>query len=330
MLDYSDTSLVAQWIRDEIREIGPGRLSRQGLLGRAAADRLRAGVRAGSLSAPGGRANMTPQSTFLVVAPIADGQRAELRALPGHHDHRGRAWPIPRTARSVRPLRPAALRALRDPRPDTLDDIGVYGGEPQPWTVSLAFLGDCDGDADSFVDELVARASRGCAASSRTARLRPSTDLLAWMLAHAARTTASYVNWSGRTVRQVREEAALQRALIGRARELGGDPRGPPGPLRTAAAASCGAEQRQRPPDADAPEQPTPLGWRSRNLVDLIGVPVAARRPAPLLLIAAPLLLFCSARARRRPRDRAASGRARIARSRPSRTTMSPTSSRPG
>ena len=24
MLDYSDTSLVAQWIRDEIREVSPG------------------------------------------------------------------------------------------------------------------------------------------------------------------------------------------------------------------------------------------------------------------------------------------------------------------
>ena len=24
MLDYSDTSLLAHWIRDEIREVGPG------------------------------------------------------------------------------------------------------------------------------------------------------------------------------------------------------------------------------------------------------------------------------------------------------------------
>ena len=32
VLDYSETSLVAQWIRDEIREVAPAHLSRQGLL----------------------------------------------------------------------------------------------------------------------------------------------------------------------------------------------------------------------------------------------------------------------------------------------------------
>ena len=33
VLDYSETSLVAHWIRDEIRQIAPGLLSRQGVLG---------------------------------------------------------------------------------------------------------------------------------------------------------------------------------------------------------------------------------------------------------------------------------------------------------
>ena len=50
VLDYSETSLVAHWIRDEIREIAPGHLSRQGLLGQAAADRLRAAVQVTHLS----------------------------------------------------------------------------------------------------------------------------------------------------------------------------------------------------------------------------------------------------------------------------------------
>ena len=54
--------------------------------------------------------------------------------------------------------------------PQTLDDIGVYGGQPPPWPASLAFLGDCDGDAA----ELRRRAGRrrpspGCAGSSPTA-----------------------------------------------------------------------------------------------------------------------------------------------------------------
>src|SRR6185295_2273853 len=38
-------------------------------------------------------------------------------------------------------------------------------------------------------------------------------DLLAWMRARQTPPTAIYVNWIGRTVRQVREEAALHEAL---------------------------------------------------------------------------------------------------------------------
>ena len=45
VLDYSETSMVAHWIRDEIRLIEPpGPLSRQGVLGQGAADRFRAAV----------------------------------------------------------------------------------------------------------------------------------------------------------------------------------------------------------------------------------------------------------------------------------------------
>ena len=45
VLDYSETSMVAHWIRDEIRLIQPpGLYSGQGLLGQDAADRLLAAV----------------------------------------------------------------------------------------------------------------------------------------------------------------------------------------------------------------------------------------------------------------------------------------------
>ena len=40
-----------------------------------------------------------------------------------------------------------------------------------------------------------------------------NADLLAWMLAHDAPSAALYVNWVGRSVQQVRQESALQRAL---------------------------------------------------------------------------------------------------------------------
>src|SRR5690606_3537206 len=42
----------------------------------------------------------------------------------------------------------------------------------------------------------------------------PNVDLLAWMQRHERRSAANYVNWIGRTVRQVREEQALHLALL--------------------------------------------------------------------------------------------------------------------
>ena len=44
VLDYSETSLLAHWIRDEIRLIGPGLYLGKVYWGKAAADRFRAAV----------------------------------------------------------------------------------------------------------------------------------------------------------------------------------------------------------------------------------------------------------------------------------------------
>jgi len=106
------------------------------------------------------------------------------------------------------------------------------------------------------------------------------------------RPTASYVNWIGRTVRQIREEAALRDALIGRARQLGGEsPPVSPSRLRdqllefVRAEAAAGRLTLSR-------EQPTPPDWRARNLAHLIGVPLALIALAPFLVIASPVLLF--------------------------------------
>ena len=112
------------------------------------------------------------------------------------------------------------------------------------------------------------------------------------MLAHTARPTASYVNWIGRTVRQIREEAALREALIGRARELGGGSSPlPPARLRDELLEFVRAETAARRLTL-SPEEPTPPDWRVRNLAHLIGVPLVLLVLAPFLVIASPVLLF--------------------------------------
>ena len=236
---------------------------------------------------------MTPQSTFMVVAPIADGRRAELEALLTSMNS------VSCMADPANGLVPfGSFDRLHFARfvildPQTLGDIGVYGGQPPPWTASLAFLGDCDGDADSLVDELVAQAEPGLRRIfSHCRNFGPTTDLRHWMLAHTARPTASYVNWIGRTVRQIREEAALREALIGRARELGGGSSPlPPARLRDELLEFVRAETAARRLTL-SPEEPTPPDWRARNLAHLIGVPLVLLVLAPFLVIASPVLLF--------------------------------------
>ena len=57
--------------------------------------------------------------------------------------------------------------------------------------------------------------ARACARSSRTvAGFRPTPILRQWMHQHAVTPAATYVNWIGRTVLQIREDAALRAALI--------------------------------------------------------------------------------------------------------------------
>jgi hypothetical protein len=110
------------------------------------------------------------------------------------------------------------------------------------------------------------------------------------MLAHERPPAASYVNWVGRTVRQVREESALQRALAAKVR-------------REPAATGAEAQQRRRELIAfveaeknagrltlTAPE-PTPLAWQIANIANWIGVPLAGLVVLPVLLVLLPLLL---------------------------------------
>src|SRR5262249_36268781 len=96
----------------------------------------------------------------------------------------------------------------------TVADNEVYGLPRPVYPRYLGFLGDVDGDGDDFLREVAARAPDGlgrlfscCEGFTR------ETDLVSWMKAHDAPASASYVNWRGRTVRRVREEAALRDAI---------------------------------------------------------------------------------------------------------------------
>ena len=158
---------------------------------------------------------MTPQSPFMVVAPVAEGQEADLRALlasmnalPGMADPENALVPFGRFER----LHVARFLVLEAP---TADDIVVYDIPPSPWPTSLVFLGDCDGPAEAFLAELVERAGPGLRRIFAFCRdFSADDDLLDWMRRHERHPSANYVNWIGRTVLQVQEEQALRATLV--------------------------------------------------------------------------------------------------------------------
>jgi hypothetical protein len=79
--------------------------------------------------------------------------------------------------------------------------------------IYLCFMADCDGSAD----ELLARMARGLPGLKEIFNhcegFDPQGDMLAWLKARTVKPSAHYVNWVGRSVNQIGEEACLQRHL---------------------------------------------------------------------------------------------------------------------
>lgn len=236
---------------------------------------------------------MTPQSNFMVLAPIIPERETELRQLldsmnraPGQADSNNSLLPFA----EFDTLHFARFVILDD---KTTEDVRVYGLNPRIYPLYLAFLGDVDGDANAFLDKLSKRAGKGLGKIfSCCEGFAPDTDLLAWMKQHDAPAIAAYVNWRGRTVRRIREEAALYEALENYLDQnhsnLGGLP---PGEVHEKLRSFVGAEQSAGRLSLSR-ERATPIGWQIKNLLHMIGVPLLGLLLAPLLLVLAPFYIF--------------------------------------
>ena len=228
---------------------------------------------------------MTPQSSFFVLAPVTPQREAELRGLlAAMNDGPGRLradGAIPFS--QLEKLHYARLLIVDD---KTVGDNQVYGVPPPVYPLYLVFLGDVDGDGDAFLAEAASRAASGLSAVfSCCDGFTPGQNLLAWMLAHSVPPAANYVNWRGRTVRRVREDAALRDALDAyvqrRAVELQGlSSSEVHRKLRMLAGEDIAAGRIVL-----SPEEPTPLAWRVRNLLHLIGVPLIFLLLSPVLIV---------------------------------------------
>ena len=235
---------------------------------------------------------MTPQSHFMVVAPLAVGCEPGLRTLlesmniqPGMADRLGALLPFGLFER----LHFARLVLLDD---ELQADMTTYGLPRPHLPTCLAFMGDCDGPARAFLADLAQRAGDGLRrVFSHCEGFVATGDLLAWMLAHDRPLAASYVNWVGRSVQQIRQESALQRALAGRV---------PRGALASGADAQRIRRELLAFVDAEvragrlalSPPEATPPGWQVAKLVNLLAVPLIGLLALPVLILLLPLLVY--------------------------------------
>lgn len=231
---------------------------------------------------------MTPQSNFMVSAPILPKRESELRAMletmnevPGMAAPENTLFPFARFPR----LHVARFVILNDmtltdlPPDDPLRAAPVY----------LAFLGDCDGAADAQLVEFATVAGDGLRRIfSCCANMSSDVDLLRWMRTNSAAPAAQYVNWVGRTVGQIREELDLHQTLQGCLQREPGSLRDlPPRSVRDRLIEFCDKNGPTLTPPA-----PTPARWWFGDVANLILFPLALLLLSPFLLIYAPLFLW--------------------------------------
>jgi len=235
---------------------------------------------------------VTPQSQFTVVAPLAAGGEPALRALlatmnsaPGTANPRNPLVPFGEFAQ----LHFARFVILKDP---TLGDIEAYGVPRPDLPDYLAFVGDCDGPSKTCLAEMAQRAGAGLKQIfTQCEGFDARGDLLAWMQSHDLPIAASYVNWVGRTVLQVKQESTLQQVLSARVD-------------RTPVASAAEARERWREMvsfvrnEIDArrlsltPPEPTPPGWLAAKWSNLLVSLLVTLLAMPLLIVLSPLLLL--------------------------------------
>ena len=236
---------------------------------------------------------MTPQSNFMVLAPIVPERENELRQLldsmnggPGQVDPNNDLVPFA----EFEALHFARFIILDD---KTTEDVGVYGLSPRTYPLYLAFLADVDGNASAFLGKLVKRAGKGLRKIFSCCQgFGPDTDLLGWMKRHDAPAIAVYVNWRGRTVRQIREEAALYDALESYIDTNAASFDGLTAPgIHQKLQSFVNAEQSAGRLKLSK-HDPTPIGWQIKNLAHMIGFPLLGLVLSPVLLVLAPFYII--------------------------------------
>ena len=238
---------------------------------------------------------MTRQSTFMVVAQIRPGAEEGLRDLLAMLNHApGMANPDNELVpfRRFPQLHFARFVILTD---HTIDDLAICGVTFPDAPMLLAFLGDCDGPAEALIQDFANKASGGLKQIfAHCADFDTSIPLARWMIDHNVKPAVQYANWVGRTVLQIREEAALHATLGRYLREEAADAPTP----RTLRRRLRARVSRDGP--SLTPLASSSLAERIRELLHALGGIAVILLATPFALLAAPFYLFALRRHERR------------------------------
>lgn len=222
----------------------------------------------------------------MILAPIVPARETELqRLLDSMNDGPGMVNPsnalIPFA--EFEEIHFSRLLILDD---KTTEDVRAYGESVPTYPLYFAFLGDIDGEEDEFLEKLARRAGDGLRKIfSCCEEFDAQTDLVAWMKQHRAPPIANYINWRGRTVRRIHEEAALRETLVKQNENLPAQQLH--GKLRQFVKTEQSAGRLTL-----TPEQATPVGWGIRNALHLMVWPLLVLIFLPLLIVIAPFYLI--------------------------------------
>lgn len=237
---------------------------------------------------------MTPQSHVLVIAPIKMERKAELCSLlESMNSQPGQADPANSLVcfGQFEQIHFARFVILED---QTLDDIHKLYGVPRvDYPVTLAFFADFDGPADDFRADLAMRAGEGLQRIfSFCEDFTPGTDLAHWMKEHENPAATMYMNWRGRTVKEIHEEDRLRLAIENHLQENEDEFAGKtPKQVHLALREFVTREIYRGTLTLTRPKR-TPIGWRLRNLIHLIGVPLILLLLTPLVILYLPIFIY--------------------------------------
>jgi hypothetical protein len=223
------------------------------------------------------------QVALTVVAPVKPGQTDSLKRLLAELGGNP----------ADNPLVPfGQLPQVHFARLLVLDETVDLRGAPLP--PYLVFLSDVDAPLSQYLARLLDVAGEGLdqifhhCEGYPVAGTVPRPQRLAYLVAHAVKANAAYVNTVGRTVQQVRQEAALREAIQQFLDRSAADrPKWHAQQVRTEIRRLVAREDTLRWARRPAPSPPA--AFRIRETLHLIGVPLVALAVAPALLLGLPL-----------------------------------------